>query len=540
MLLPNKTLIKPLAVPLFCALLGLAGANVLVAPWKSLHQHTSEPTASDPTSRDSYYLARLKENPDSLADALNYALSLRRQKRDQEALQVLEPVFNKSKKAGHAGQKSIFFSASLTLVELQLNFGRYIDGEQNATLTRDYFRAQRNANDEYLALSQLFWSHMYQHQYHQAEVEANEMVSISERTWRCSMYPKMCVSYTADWRGDKKKAEKILKEEIIKASKSKWKNHRDLGNCHEALARLYESQGRMPEALPHRVEALRIAELHGNADFEKIFRSKCRVASAYCGISEFKKAESMLKQLLQESREECGFPRGLQVAIVNSRLSEIYHETNQSELAEKYCREALAYFQKTRHDGYDVANLRGNLGLFLSDNQAHKGPGSEAEKLLRQNLLWREQHCGAENEETLTAINNLATVLEDTEQYAEAEKLYKKAIALRKKVFGDNSAITASSLHNLAHMYFRQKKYRESNELSSEALAICQATLGSDNSHTVMYEVLLASTLVKLGRYSETEPLLEHALKRRTYWFGADSEKTTYVADMLRDVRKNR
>ena len=63
---------------------------------------------------------------------------------------------------------------------------------------------------------------------------------------------------------------------------------------------------------------------------------------------------------------------------------------------------------------------RGDPRLRLADVLEARGAFAEAEPLLRRALEARERLLGPEHRDTLTAVNNLATVLEQLGKFSEA------------------------------------------------------------------------------------------------------------------------
>jgi hypothetical protein len=68
----------------------------------------------------------------------------------------------------------------------------------------------------------------------------------------------------------------------------------------------------------------------------------------------------------------------------------------------------------------------------------------------RQTLARREKVLGHEHPDTLTSMNNLATVLESQGKYEEAEAIHRQTLERTEKVLGHEHPDTLTSMGNLA------------------------------------------------------------------------------------------
>jgi len=61
-----------------------------------------------------------------------------------------------------------------------------------------------------------------------------------------------------------------------------------------------------------------------------------------------------------------------------------------------------------------------------------QGKYLEAEQMYREVVEVRERVQGKEHPDTLTSMNNLATVLSDQGKYLEAEQMYREVVGVRR------------------------------------------------------------------------------------------------------------
>jgi tetratricopeptide (TPR) repeat protein len=86
---------------------------------------------------------------------------------------------------------------------------------------------------------------------------------------------------------------------------------------------------------------------------------------------------------------------------------------------------------------------------------------------------------GKEHPDTLTSMNNLATVLRDQGKYEQAEEMYRHALRLRQTVLGKEHPSTLTRMSNLASVLRDQDKYEQAEETLRQVLTACKKTLES-------------------------------------------------------------
>ncbi|GBC63786.1 hypothetical protein DENIS_4784 [Desulfonema ishimotonii] len=82
-------------------------------------------------------------------------------------------------------------------------------------------------------------------------------------------------------------------------------------------------------------------------------------------------------------------------------------------------------------------------------NAYHQGKYREGIKWAEKALAHAQKHFGAEDQNTLTSINNLAMLYLQNGYYDKTEPLLKKALALSEKVLGPEHPDTLMTLNNL-------------------------------------------------------------------------------------------
>ena len=87
--------------------------------------------------------------------------------------------------------------------------------------------------------------------------------------------------------------------------------------------------------------------------------------------------------------------------------------------------------------------------------------------------IW-EQSLGPDHPDLANALNNLASLLQDTNQLAEAEPLLRRALLIRQQSLGPNDPAVAQSLNNLGTLLEDTNREREAESLYLRAVEILE------------------------------------------------------------------
>ncbi|CUS15720.1 unnamed protein product, partial [Tuber aestivum] len=82
----------------------------------------------------------------------------------------------------------------------------------------------------------------------------------------------------------------------------------------------------------------------------------------------------------------------------------------------------------------------------------YKGKHGESEAVHRRVLEGSEKILGPDHPDTLTSVNNLATVLKTQGKYDESEVMHRHALEGREKILGPDHPKTQLSANNLARL----------------------------------------------------------------------------------------
>ncbi len=89
------------------------------------------------------------------------------------------------------------------------------------------------------------------------------------------------------------------------------------------------------------------------------------------------------------------------------------------------------------------------------------GRYAEAEALLKDDLVIKEQSLENEHQKVSIVLNNLANLYRDQGKYAEAEPMYKRSLAIKEKMLEKDSPFVAITLNNIVWLHLDQGKHAE-------------------------------------------------------------------------------
>ena len=204
--------------------------------------------------------------------------------------------------------------------------------------------------------------------------------------------------------------------------------------------------------------------------------------------------------------------------------------------AYKKAMEAQTMYQKLLGKEHpDTLTSMNNLASVL-DNQ---GKYEEAEEIDRRVLKLYEKVLGKEHPDTLTSMNNLALVLDNQGKYEEAEEIHGQEWKLSEKVLGKEHPGTLTSMNNLALVLDNQGKYKEAEEMYRQVLKLQEKVLGKEHPNTLTSMSNLASVLDDQGKYKEAEEMLRQVLKLREKVLGKEHPNTLTSMSNLASVLDN-
>ncbi|HYZ54865.1 MAG TPA: tetratricopeptide repeat protein [Streptosporangiaceae bacterium] len=137
---------------------------------------------------------------------------------------------------------------------------------------------------------------------------------------------------------------------------------------------------------------------------------------------------------------------------------------------------------------------------------------TDAQPLLERALAITEAAHGPDHPTVATALNNLASILQDLGQPHDAQPLLERALAIDEAAHGPSHPTVATDLDNLAMTLRALGQPQDARPLQERALAITEAAYGPSHPDVARDLNNLAQILQDLGQPHDARPLQERAL----------------------------
>jgi CHAT domain-containing protein/tetratricopeptide (TPR) repeat protein len=178
---------------------------------------------------------------------------------------------------------------------------------------------------------------------------------------------------------------------------------------------------------------------------------------------------------------------------------------------------ASAQPKKPDRDAAEIAKLEKDL----LDQQV-RGAFRPALRTARKIHALKEKKLGADNPETVRALDDVARFLASTGDFMGALKIHQQLLARAEKKFGKDSPETLSALEGLATQYWTAQRYDEADRLYQRVLALHKKKDGPESTLYVTYLTLYGGLLWGRGALSSAEQYYLEAKKIQDKISGAD------------------
>ncbi len=180
--------------------------------------------------------------------------------------------------------------------------------------------------------------------------------------------------------------------------------------------------------------------------------------------------------------------------------------------------DAVSRFADAEGVAEPTGRLMNQLGLY----RMARGQFDEAERLHRRALAIDEASYGPDHTIVALRLNNLASLLQETNRLGEAEPLFRRALAIDEAFYGPDHPNVARDLNNLALLLKTTNRLDEAEPLYRRALTNGEASYGLDHPEVALRLNNLAVLLQDTNRLSEAEPLYRRALAIDEASYGPD------------------
>lgn len=163
-----------------------------------------------------------------------------------------------------------------------------------------------------------------------------------------------------------------------------------------------------------------------------------------------------------------------------------------------------------------------NLAVVYQNQGRHK----EAILMLERVLAGKEKLYGNDDPYNMTTIEHLANTCLQLGQYDMAERLYLRVLKVREDGLGVEHSATLQTVHNLAGTYNLQGRHSEAETLYGQALSGNAKAVGYDHHNTLSIKGDLAINYQLQGKCEKAEKLFREVLVKTTELQGAEHPLT--------------
>ena len=165
----------------------------------------------------------------------------------------------------------------------------------------------------------------------------------------------------------------------------------------------------------------------------------------------------------------------------------------QADLAKTPTCKSAPVWQVPTANEESAAPMAGQLEMAIAlEGSERTVAASELELVTQRGLQLHEEELRASREtlgdrhpDTLSAIDSMATLLEDMGQLEEARPLYEEALRARRETLGDRHPKTLDSFSNLGQLLQAMRQLEEARALYEEALQASREVLGDRHPETL-------------------------------------------------------
>jgi serine/threonine-protein kinase len=251
-------------------------------------------------------------------------------------------------------------------------------------------------------------------------------------------------------------------------------------------------------------------------------RLKEVMASAYRGLAEFKKAETLLREALATKEQLYG--RGsLEVSDTIAALAGVLYEDGRAAEALPLDEEALGIRRRLAPDSEKVADSLYELAIELDD----AGDLEKAEAMARESVDLYRKRNGERSANAADSLMILADILRHGGKMEDSLPYYRLALSIRQQVKGAEHPDTALTLNHLGRGLIQLNRPVEAIPHVETALRIHRSVYGESHPVTIATRSNLAGALHAVGELDRSAALYRESLRHLQTRFG---DRHPYVA----------
>lgn len=273
----------------------------------------------------------------------------------------------------------------------------------------------------------------------------------------------------------------------------------------------------------------RLQTWRGEANVAGLADLLLRLAGALRELPEAEDLDVFLRAALELESDAAS----LSGAAARSALGAWLADQQRLDEAETLLREALVLRQEQLGpDHGDTRGTRHQLAMLLES----AGNIEAAVALYRDALRYREESLGKNHRELIPHLTNLAALLKADDALDGARPLYQRALQIAERQYGNIHPTTAACVDNLAGLLYAGQDLDEAENLYQRALGIAETVFGPDHPATAASAHNLGTVMDAREQYQMAETLFRRALDIRQNSAGDDHMDTASTLHNLAGV----
>ncbi|OKY26187.1 tetratricopeptide repeat protein [Thalassotalea sp. PP2-459] len=205
-------------------------------------------------------------------------------------------------------------------------------------------------------------------------------------------------------------------------------------------------------------------------------------------------------------------------ALLHKTLGLIYIDLGKIEPAEQHINKGLEIY-KAHH----LAKDGGYLGLLFNLSRLNVIKyGADKLPVIKETIEVSNQIVGEDHQDTLGALDNLATYYLAKKDFAQAEKIFKQVYQKRTQLFGADYRHTLYSIEKLGNLYYAQKDYEQAEHYYQLCIDKWLTKSGINNPYTLYCMKGVFLTQMAIGQYQLAEQSLNQHISAATLVFGPE------------------
>lgn len=318
-------------------------------------------------------------------------------------------------------------------------------------------------------------------------------------------------------------AETVAREALARAEKVGGPNDVQCGRFLALLGRIYVDSGKPALAEENLNRAKEILERNPNSVDMLTYLSAMMAVKEMQdkpdeAIEFGERAVALIPKLSDQLDEQMLMP------LID--LSKIYSKQHKYSEAEAKLKAALA---KTDKDNSPAVM---QLNLALSKLYRDQGDYEQAEAYGTKVLQQRQKLYGYMHTDVAWALENLASIYRDQDDYAKANKSYAEAIAILNQVKADEMTLAAVYISQAISLS-REGNFAEADKKLSNTLAAAEKILGENSVQVCHTLTLLSQFSYDAGKYDQAVERGLRALSLNEKRTGTESADVARVCGML-------